>query len=52
MMDRIWQTIAWLLPRSLVKWCAVRVGANATTGRYSSQEVPALSFMDALQRWS
>jgi len=40
-----------MLPRKLVYWCAVRVGAHATQGPYSNQEVPALTFMDALKRW-
>jgi hypothetical protein len=43
--------IAWHLPKSLVAWCAIRVGAHATQGQYSSQVVPDLKFMDALQRW-
>jgi hypothetical protein len=43
--------IAWSLPRSLVRWCAVRVGAHATQGAHSNQVVPDLLFMDALKRW-
>lgn len=43
--------LAWQLPRCVVYWCAVRLGAAATTGAHSSQVVPELSFMDALQRW-
>jgi hypothetical protein len=50
-MERIWIWIAWRLPRSLVKWCAVRLGAHATQGRYSDQIVPDLTFVDALKRW-
>lgn len=46
----IW--IAWRLPKRLVMWCAIRLIANATQGEYSSQIVPELSAMDALQRWS
>jgi hypothetical protein len=47
-------TMLWVanrMPRWLVRWCAVRLGAHATTGRYSSTVVPELSFMDALKRW-
>jgi hypothetical protein len=51
MSERVWMWIAWRLPRTLVMWCAVRIGANATQGEYSNQEVPALLFMDALKRW-
>ena len=50
-MEKIAQAIAWRLPRRLVYWCAVRLMAHATQGQYSSQVVPELSAMDALQRW-
>jgi hypothetical protein len=50
-MDKIWRYVAWRLPRGLVMWCAVRVGAHATQGAWSSQIVPELTVMDALQRW-
>jgi len=43
--------IAWRLPRRLVLWCAIRVGAHATQGQYSNQVVPELLFMDAIKRW-
>lgn len=39
------------LPRNLVYWCAIRLMAHATQGRYSTQVVPDLSAMDALKRW-
>lgn len=50
-MDKFWMKLAWCLPRALVKWCAYRVGAHATQGQWSNQEVPALTFMDAMKRW-
>lgn len=43
--------LAWLLPRKLAYWSAIRVGAHATTGQYSTTIVPELTFADALQRW-
>jgi hypothetical protein len=43
--------IAWALPKTLVMWCAMRVGAHATTGEHSNQIVPELNFMDAVKRW-
>jgi hypothetical protein len=43
--------IAWRLPRRVVMWCYVRVGAHATTGRYGSTLVPEVTMMDALGRW-
>lgn len=50
-MDRFWMWVAWHLPRPLVYWATVRVAAHATTGEYSSQVVPDLTAMDAMQRW-
>ena len=51
MFEKLTIKLAWLMPRRLVMWCAIRVGAHATQGSYSNQEVPALTFMDALKRW-
>lgn len=50
-MDKFLLWLAHKLPRRLVMWCAVRVGAYATTGKYDTTIVPELTFMDALQRW-
>lgn len=43
--------IAWLLPKKLVYFCAIRLMSNATVGKYSNQEVPELTVIDALKRW-
>jgi hypothetical protein len=43
--------IAWHLPRNIVKWCAIRVAAHATTGQWGHEETPALLATDALRRW-
>ena len=51
MAEAITIKLAWLVPRRLAYWCAIRVIAHATQGEYSNQEVPALSAMDALKRW-
>ena len=51
MKERLWIRIAWMMPHSLVYWCAIRIGAHATTGKWSNQIVPELLFMDALERW-
>jgi hypothetical protein len=39
------------LPKKLVYYAALRIGAHATTGVYSDTVVPELTFLDALQRW-
>lgn len=49
--EKIATFIAWRLPKRLVMWCAIRVMANATQGKWSDQVVPDLTAMDALQRW-
>jgi hypothetical protein len=51
MKEKLMIKIAWLLPRELVKWCAVRVMSHATVGQYSSQIVTELTVIDALKRW-
>ena len=49
--ERLAMKLAWALPRRLGMWCAIRVGAHATTGAHSTQVVPELNFMDAIKRW-
>jgi len=49
--DAIVRWIAWHLPRRLVMWCYVRVGAHATIGKFGDTVVPELKMMDALERW-
>jgi hypothetical protein len=51
MKDKFLMWLAFNLPKRLVMWCAVRVGAHATTGQYSETVVPQITFMDALGRW-
>ncbi len=52
MIERLTMWFAWQLPRRLAYWCTIRVVAHATTGPYSSQDVPELKAMDALKRWT
>lgn len=42
---------AYLLPREVAKWAAVRVMVNATHGEYENQVLPELLATDALARW-
>lgn len=51
MKERLKLAIAWRLPRWLVYWATIRLGAEATTGRYGDTVVPELRFMEALKRW-
>jgi hypothetical protein len=45
----LWLT--WRLPRRVVYWCAIRLFAHGTTGRYGHTVAPELTVMDALERW-
>lgn len=52
MSERIAQFVVWrLLPRDIVYWAAIRLMANATTGKYSATVVPELTMLEALERW-
>lgn len=51
MSERFWHFVARHAPDRMVYWCAIVLGAHATTGEYSNQEVPRLTFCDALKRW-
>ena len=43
--------LAYKTPRKLAYWCAVRVMAHATAGKYGDTIVPELRAMEALRRW-
>lgn len=45
----IW--IAWHLPKSLVKWCFVRVFAYASTGKFSNVVTGDITCIDALKEF-
>ncbi len=49
--EKFWLKLAWLVPKNLAYWCAIRVGANASGAKYPTQIVPDLTFMDTLKRW-
>lgn len=51
LLEKFYIWLAWRLPVRLVRWCAVRVVAHATTGRYSGTVVPSLTIMEAMKRW-
>ena len=49
--DGLLWAAAYLMPRNLVARATTRLGAEVTTGRWSSTVVPELPLMDALKRW-
>lgn len=50
-LDCFYQKVASMLPRVIVYWAMVNVGAEVTTGKYENTVVPELTFMDALKRF-
>lgn len=46
------QRLCYWLPNDIVCYCAIRVVAEATTGKYSDTVVPELSAIDAVQRFA
>ena len=49
--ERLMKWLAWRLPRSLVMWCAIRLIAHGTMGRYGNTDPHDLNVMEALRRW-
>lgn len=50
--DRLLMNLAWKMPKRLVCWCAVRVWANASSGKWSDEEASDIRFVEALNRWA
>ena len=50
--EDFWIWLAWKLPLRLVYWCAVRVGAYASTGCWATQDRCELTLMEAIRRWT
>lgn len=45
----IW--FVWRLPRTLVKWCTVRVFAHATTHPYGDTHPDDVGYSTVMKRW-
>jgi hypothetical protein len=50
-MDKFWMKLAFFLPKKLAYWATIRLIANATQGKWSHVEAPAVLAMDVLKRW-
>lgn len=50
--DGVARWVAYRLPRRVVYFAAIRLGAHATgSPEHAHTEVPELRFVDALERW-
>lgn len=46
-----WRWIAFHLPRPLIYWATIRLGAEVTCGKWGTTIVSELTLMEALNRW-
>ena len=51
MKDEMYVLLAWMLPRGLVYWCAVRVLNAATLDKWGDTPVGDIRAVSALERW-
>lgn len=51
MKEKFYTWLSYKMPKKLVYFCAIRLGVYATVGKYETQIVPELYFIDALKRW-
>lgn len=49
--EKLLLAFVWRLPKCIVYWCAIRLGANATQGEYDNESPEDLNFITALNRW-
>ena len=48
---KIYNWVIDVLPDWVKYYCAIQVGAHATTGKYGDTEVPKVTFMTVMERW-
>lgn len=47
----LWFWFVKRLPKKLIYFCTMQLGAEVTTGRYGNTIVPELTFVDAVKRY-
>ena len=52
MIEKLTIWIAWHLPRSIVKWAAVRMFAVASAGKFATKDAGAITFFDGMEAWN
>lgn len=51
MRDKFFCWLAWLLPRRLAYWAAIRVLTWASTREFSHREMGSITVIEAIQSW-
>jgi hypothetical protein len=49
--EKLWIWLAWKLPKPLVYWATIRLGAHATQDQWGNESPTDLLMMTALKRW-
>lgn len=49
--NQVAKWVAYRLSRRVVYWAAIRLGAHASTGKWSTTMATDMTFFDALERW-
>ena len=49
--ENFWHLFAKKLPKKLIYFAAIHLGAKVTTGKFWNTVVPELTFMDAVKRY-
>lgn len=49
--EKVGVFVAWHLPRFIVYWCAIRLFAHGTAGRWGNTDPGKMDCMEALKRW-
>lgn len=49
--EAFWWWLAYRVPRPLVYFAAIRLGAEGTTGKWGNTVVPEARFVDLIGRW-
>lgn len=50
-MNKIYQKLAWYLPKKLVYWCFIRVWAQASVEKYPNTEAGKVTCQNAARAW-
>lgn len=49
--EKMCMSIAWMLPKEIVKWCFYRMCAHATQGKYGEDTPCGMTWETIAKRW-
>ena len=51
MIEKLYQWIAWKLPKRIAFWCFMRLCAHATQGKYGNDTPTNMTWETIIKRW-